>query len=398
MHAPARTGRPSAGFIALMGAMTAFGAMSIDLYLPALPTMARALGTTAGTAQQTLSAFLAGLALGQLAYGPLSDRVGRRPPLFAGMALYVAASVGCALAESAGALIALRFLQGLGACAAMVIARAVVRDRYDHVETARVFSWITLVFGVAPVLAPLIGSLLLAFIGWRAIFWALAAFGFAVALAAFLTLPESRGVAARLRAGAQHPLRVYRDLLRQRRLLGYLLAAAFGSASLFAYIGASPALFIEDFGFSPFAYSLIFGLNAFGLVAGAQLNRALLARYTPDAIAGAALLLSLGVGIGFALLAATGNAGPWISIGALFLILSLFGLTASNLQAGALSRDPDHAGSIAALMGVAGFGLGALVAAAASMAHDGTARPLAYAVLGSYALAVPAFHWLARAR
>lgn len=399
MHAPARPGlRPTAGFIILMGAMTAFGAMSIDLYLPALPSMAKALQTDAGAAQQTVSTFLAGLAIGQIVYGPLSDRIGRRPPLFAGMALYITASIGCALADSIGTLAALRFVQGLGACAAMVIARAVVRDRFDHADTARVFSWITLVFGVAPVLAPLIGSLLLTMSGWRAIFWSLGLFGLMVAAASVLWLPETRGAAARLRAAENHPVAVYRALLSNRRLLGFMLTAAFASASLFAYVSASPALFISDFGFSPFAFSLIFGSNALALVAGAQLNRVFLRRLMPDEIAGRALIASLAVGVAFAGAAVTGQAGPWVTYGALFLMLGLFGLTSANLQAGALNVDPDHAGSIAALLGLSGFGIGALVASAAAAAHDGTARPLAFAVLVSYGLAVPAYHLLARGR
>lgn len=397
MHAPYRPQRPAFGFLALLGAMTAFGALSIDLYLPAVPTMGRALGATPAATQQTIAAFIAGVAIGQLVYGPVSDRAGRLRPLFAGCALYIAASVACALADSVEVLVAARFAQGLGACASIVIARAIVRDRYDTLESARVFSWLTLVFGLAPVLAPLAGSALLATLGWRAIFWSLVVFGMAVTAVAALRLPETRGVAARERASEEGTLAVGARLLRDRRLLGYLLAGSLSSASLFAYVSSSATLFIDDFGLSPFNYSLLFGVNALAMVGAAQLNRALLARFTPDRIAGWALVGALIVSVAFAAAAAAGAAGMWETFAATFLMMAMFGLSVGNLTAGALAIDPEHSGSISALTGAAGFGVGAVVAGAASAAHDGTAWPLALTLVISYGLALPAF-LLRRAR
>lgn len=398
MHAPAAQVRPSPGFIALLGALTAFGALSIDLYLPALPIMGAALGVPSAATQQTITAFLLGVAGGQLFYGPISDRHGRKGPLVGGIVLYIAASVACAMAPTLEWLIAARFVQGLGGCAGMVIARAAVRDRHDHKDTARIFTYLTLVFGLAPVLAPLGGSLLLMLTGWRSIFWALAAFGVTVLVAAIAAFPESRGADARAKARTESYARSYALLLRDRRLLGYLLAAAFGSSSLFAYVSASATVFISDFGLTPMQYSLVFGANALAMVGAAQINRAALSRRSPDAIAGHALLAGAIIACGFALAAWAGLADLRVTIAATFLLMGAFGFFAGNLAAGALSVSPERAGAIASLTGVAGFGIGALVAGIASALHDGTALPLAGTMAAAHLIALGCFRLMGAAR
>ena len=390
--------RPTAGRILLLGAMTAFGALSIDLYLPGLPVIARALGASPESVGHSVAAYVGGQAVGQLFWGPLSDRHGRRAPLFAGIGLYVAASIACALAGSVALLLVARFAQGLGGCAAMVIARAIVRDEHDETGTARTLSWLTLVMGMAPILAPSMGALVLDLAGWRAMFWLLAGFGVLVLVAAFAALPETRGLPERAAARAAHPFATYGRLLGHRRLVGYLLTGGFASAGLFAYIAASPALFIEGFGLSPRHYAWVFGANGVAFVAAAQLNRRLLAVRSPDRVLALTLPVTAGVAALFALLALGGLASLWVTAGALFLMLAGFGFQVPNTAAGAMSVDPRHSGSIAALQGAASFGIGALAAALASAVQDGTPRPLAAATLVAYGLSVMAFFALARRR
>ena len=387
---------PATGLILLLGALTAFGAMSIDLYLPGLPSMGRALHASTGAVGATLSAFLVGVAIGQLVHGPLSDRSGRRGPLLAGIALYIAASIAAALAPTIGVLIAARFAQGLGGCAALVISRAVVRDRFATQETARIFSMLTLVLGVAPVLAPLGGSALLALSGWRAIFWTLAAFGTAVLAAVYLALPESRDAAARAAARALHPARVYAMLLANPRLQGHLLAMAFSGASLFVYVAASSTLFITDFGLTTTQFSLLFASNAIAFIAAAQLNRVALRRYTSAAIVGPSLLVAGAVGLAFALTAWGPGAGLWASFGFSSLTMATYGFAQANLSAETLAVDPGHAGSIAALSGTASFTTGALAAGIASALHDGTARVPATVIAVSASCAAAAWFGLVR--
>jgi len=394
MHAP-RTEHPTVGMIVLLGAMTAFGAISIDMYLPALPAIGSDLNAAPAEVQRTLSALLLGLATGQLVYGPLSDRVGRRPPILVGIALYIAASVWCALAPDVTQLTAARFVQGLGACSALVVSRAVVRDRYDHTETARILSLINLVFGLVPILAPLLGGFVLLFGGWRTIFWLLAGFGAAVGAAVLLRLRESRSAKTAEIAGGETALQSYRLLLRERRLLGYMLAGAFNSACLFAYIAASPDLLIGTYGIDAQHFGWIFGLNAFGLIAASQVNRALLTRRTTDQVLRAAVLAASGFGLVMLGAAVTGIGGMWGVLVPLFLVVSTFGFMFANTTAGALSVDPHRSGSVSGLMGALGFVVGAAASAAAGVVHDGTAVPMAAVMVTALSLSALALFLLA---
>jgi len=396
LHAAAA--RPPFGMILLLGSMTAVGAMSIDLYLPSLPTMGRAFHASPGAVGATLTAFLVGMGIGQLVHGPLSDRRGRRGPLLAGLALYVAASIAAALAPSIGLLIAARFLQGLGGCAALVINRAVVRDRYATQDAARIFSLLLLVMGVAPVLAPLAGSGLLAMFDWRAIFWVLALFGGAVGLAVQFGLPETRTLAAREAVRAIHPARVYWNLLRNPRLVGHLIAIAFSGASLFVYVASSSLLFIGDFGLTPTQFSGLFATNAIAFIASAQVNRLVLDRFVSSHIAGRALSVAFVVGTAFALTSWTVGAGLWASFGFCSLTMATYGFAQSNLTAETLGIDAAHPGSIAALSGTASFGVGAVAASIATALHDGTARPPATVIAVCATVALCAYFGLARGR
>ena len=383
--------------ILLLGSLTAFGAVTIDLYLPALPTIGDKLRATPGLVQLTMSAFFVGMALGQLVYGPLSDRVGRRPALLWGAAIYVVASIGCAFAPSIEWLIAGRFAQALGACAGQTLARAVVRDRYGHTESARVLSLLVLVLAVAPLLAPSVGGVLVTMVSWRAIFLVLAVFGAAIGAAVWFGLAESRSAATEIQARGESPLRSYRDLLRNRRLVGYILACALQGAVLFAYIANAPELIINIWHFTPLDFGWLFPLLAVGVLGGSQVNRALLKRFAPDAILAVAAVAGVVMALILVSVVAAGG-GPIVTLAALFGVLSTYGFMAANATAGALSVDPLRAGAASALIGAASFGAGAIVATLVGLAHDGTALPLAVAMVACMTAAAAALFGLALRR
>jgi DHA1 family bicyclomycin/chloramphenicol resistance-like MFS transporter len=365
------------GFILLAGALTAFGAVSIDLYLPALPAIAAEFGASTASAQLTMSAFLAGMAIGQLGFGPLSDRVGRRPPLIAGTFLYTAVSLALVFAPSMAALTFGRFVQGLAACAGVVIARAVIRDRYDTTESARLFSLTFLVLAVAPMLAPTAGAGIMALFGWNALFLALALFGLVVGVAVLLFLPESRSAATAAQAAGESAWASYRAALSNRQVLGYVGAGALNGAALFTYVAGSPALFIAHYGQPPSAFGWIFALNALGLVATSQLNRRLLTRLSPARVARWGSLFACAFALLLLVLAAIGLAPLPVTMALLFLGLGSYGFVSANSSALALGAMPLRAGAISALIGAGSFTFGA--AASALTAPFGTQGPLAMA-------------------
>jgi MFS transporter, DHA1 family, multidrug resistance protein len=393
-HVPAKV---SIGLVVLLGALTAFAPMSIDMYLPSVPMITKAFGGAPGSGQITLASFLAGMAIGQFFYGPASDRWGRRSSILVGAAVYVVASAACALAPSMGWLVVARFVQALGGCAGAVVARAVVRDRFEHRDAARVLSLLMLVMGLAPIIAPLVGGAMLTVVGWRAIFWVLAGFGVLLSGAAFLWLAESRSPETAAHARSEHPIRGYLALLANPRLIGFSLSGALNSAALFGYVSASPGLLIGVYGVPPSQFGWVFGLNAGAMIAMSQVNGRLLRRYAPEQL----VSWSRPVSVAFALILAgsalTGIGGMWGVLAPLFFILGSFGFIGPNTMAGGLNIDPRRAGSISALMGGAQFGVGALASAAITAWHDPGPRPMAIVILvcivGSsialYTLALP---------
>ncbi|WP_341911977.1 Bcr/CflA family multidrug efflux MFS transporter [Ferrovibrio terrae] len=374
---------PSGGLWRLtlvLGALSAFTPLAVDMYLPALPALERTLATDSGKVQQTLSVFFLGLAIGQLFYGPISDRFGRRSPLLVGNLLFIGASIACALAPGIDTLIGARFVQAFGSCAGLVISRAMVRDLFEPREGARVMSLLMLVMGVAPILAPLLGGYVVAWFDWHAIFWFLASFALLAMLAAWRWLPETRGARPDMRLTLGSVLQVYGRLLGTRRYMGYTLASSLGMGGLFCYIAASPFVFIDLYGLSPQAYGWVFGINAVGIIGFSQVNRALLRHFTLDevlivsistmAAAGIALLIAALFSIG-------GMIGLWVPL--FFYIASLGGVL-PNAAASAMAAEAERAGSAAALMGTLQFTLGAMTSGIVSLLSGDPALAMAVIV------------------
>jgi DHA1 family bicyclomycin/chloramphenicol resistance-like MFS transporter len=399
VHAPtAQPARqPRLGEILLLGSLTGFGAVTIDLYLPTLPAIARDYGVSAAAVQLTMSTFLVGMAVGQLFFGPLSDRIGRRPAILIGCAVYIMASLACVASPNIEALVAGRFFQALGCCAAMVTCRAIVRDRYDHADSARIFSLLMLVLAVAPLLAPTVGGWIALAAGWHAVFLAFAGIGVAIAIAVGWRLDESRSAATAAKARSSSTLVGYAELFRHRRLIGYLLVGAANGATLFSYIAAAPDLVVNVWGFSESQFGLVFAAIAVGVVGASQVNRQLLKHFSPDAVLAMATVGAAATGLW--LLASAWLALPLVWVfPALFCALSSNGLIAANASAGALSVDPLRSGAISGLMGGVNFGVGALASALAAALHDGTELPMALNICVALLVAAAAYHLLAKPR
>ena len=350
--------------IVVLGLLVAIGPLTIDMYLPALPTIATQLHASAAAVQLTLTGTLLGLAVGQLAIGPVSDAIGRRRPLIAGVALHIIASLLCAVAPNIAVLGALRVLQGLGMAAAAVVASAVVRDRFSGDLAAKTFSRLFLVMGVAPILAPTLGSQLLRLTSWRGVFIALAVLGAAILTLAVLALPETLPPANRRRGGLAGTLAAYRHLLRDRTFVGLVLVAGFSVASLFSYISGSSFVYQGQFGLNAQQFGLLFGAGAAAFILSSQLNVRLLNRYSSQQILTAALVAGSLGGLALLFFAATGFGGLATIVISVWVVLGAGGLAIPNAPALALTRHGEAAGTAAALLGAAQFGLGALVAPA----------------------------------
>lgn len=362
--------------VIILGTLTAFSPLSIDMYLPGLPAIAREFNVPTSLAQQTLAVFFIGLSLGQALYGPISDRMGRRRPLLFGCVVYIIASLGCAMAPSIGSLIVLRLAQALGGCAGVVIARSVVRDLFDQKESARMFSFLILVMGLAPILAPLIGGQVLAAFGWRAIFVVLAGFGVLCLLMALFGLPETLPSERRIRAGLGEALRVYGRLLTDTHFMGFVLASGLASACMFTYISGSPFVFIELNGVPAEQYGLLFGMNALGLIAASQINRRLLLRHDDRKILRVALSVTAGSALLLFITTALGIGGFPLMLALIFVCIGSTGFVGPNATAAAMANHGRQAGSASALIGAIQFALGAAAGALLGALHNGTALPM----------------------
>ena len=379
----------------LLGALIAFPSLSIDMYLPAFPSIQAYFNTGAGQVQRTLAVFSVGFAIGQLFFGPLSDRLGRKGPLVGGILLYLAGVVGALFAPNIEIFTVARLVQALGGCAAALIGRAMVRDLFHEREAARVFSILMLIMGLAPILAPLIGGQLLRFAGWQGIFVLLMVFATLSLIAVVLTLPESLPRAKRETRGLVRVFTVYGGLLSDRKFCGYSFSLAFASSGMFSYITGSPFVFIRLHGVPPQYYGLLFGSNALGMIACSQFNRYLLRRYSDTVILRQALLVTAIAGI------CLGLAG-WLDLGGLpglmtplFVCISSLGFILPNATAAAMNRSGGHAGSAAALLGGIQFATAASASTLVSALENGTALPMCGTIMSVVLIAFALNRWLA---
>ncbi|TFH87614.1 Bcr/CflA family efflux MFS transporter [Billgrantia azerbaijanica] len=388
----------SPAMVAVLAALTALGPLATDMYLPAMPAMADALGTGPDQVQLTLSLYMAGFALAQLVCGPVSDRVGRKPVLLAGFGLFLFASLLCALAPSIEVLLVGRFLQAFGGAAGPVLGRAAVRDIHGPLEAGRVLSYMASTMALAPALAPIVGAGLLLAFGWPSVFLLLA--GYAAVMLPILAflMPEPL---PRERRQSTHPaviLRTFRQLLGQRAFVGHTLANATGFAGLFAFLSGSSFVLIEFMGLSPFQYGVGFTLIVAGFFSGSLVSGRYSHRLGRDRLLQLATLLCALAGSTMAGLALAGVYAPWAVIGPHIVFLVGFGILMPQSMAGALAPNPHCAGSASSLFGFLQMTIAALGGALVGQFHDGTSRTMAVAIALSGLLALASYWGLARPR
>lgn len=347
--------------ILILGSMIALGPLTIDMYLPALPTITAEFLTTSATVQLTLTGTLVGLALGQLAIGPLSDALGRKRPLLAGTALHVVASALCVIAPNIVVLGGLRVLQGVGAAAGAVIALAIVRDLYTGRPAATLLSRLILVMGAAPIIAPTLGGALLAVTSWRGVFAVLAAFGLLLVPIAWLALPETLPPARRRTSGVLGTMRDYGALFHDRTFVGLVVVAGLAMSALLAYVSGSSFVFQGQYGLDQQQFGLLFGAGAVWLIIATQLNPVLLCWFEPRQILLTAISAGAVAGVLLVVVATTSFGGLVGLVGVMWVVLFCTGFALPNAPAVALARHGETAGTAAALLGAAQFGIGAVI-------------------------------------
>jgi DHA1 family bicyclomycin/chloramphenicol resistance-like MFS transporter len=380
----------------LLGFLTAVGPATTDMYLPAFPAIEASFRAPPGSAQLTLAAWFAGLAIGQFSQGTLSDRFGRKRPLIAATSLYTFACLGCALSPSIQWLAAFRVLAAIGASAGMVIPRAVVRDLADGHAAAVLMSRLALVMGAAPILAPTIGSAVLAFANWRGIFWILTAYGVACWILVFLLLPDTLPPERRIRLRLGEQLARYRSIIVERGFLTHATMGGFATFAFFGYLGGSSPVFIQGFGLSPAQYAAIFGANSFGLICCAQLNPHLLHRFGHFLVLRGVACVHLCATAALTLIAFAGWHILPLVIAPIFVAISCMGMLNPNTIVGALTRHQHHAGSASSVMGTGQYLLGAVSGLLVGLATDGTPRGMAALMLAGSIGMVIADRWRPR--
>ncbi len=379
---------PSRRLIVLLGSLVAFAPLSVDMYLPSFPTLQREFSAADGQVQFTLAAYFIGMAIGQAFYGPIADHFGRKPPLYAGFLLYIAASFACSQAGSIESWIAWRFVQALGGCAGMVISQAVVRDLFDLQNSARVLSRMMLVMGVAPILGPLLGGQVLLWASWRWIFMLLAVFGAACLSVVVTALPETKPGVSRGPIGIGRALRTYVSLACDRRFVGFSLCSTFSSMGMFAYIAGSPFVLIELYHVPAQAFGWIFGSGAVGIISAAQINHRLLSSHRPATLLRRALLGMVGCSLLLLVMTATNWLGLAGVVVPLVGFVALIGFVNPNATAGAMAEQGHRAGSASALMGSLRFAGATVAGSLVGLLHNGTAMPMVGIMLAGVTAAV----------
>jgi DHA1 family bicyclomycin/chloramphenicol resistance-like MFS transporter len=374
--------------ILLLGALTALGPFSIDMYLPGFPAIAHNLHTSVARVALSLSSFFVGISAGQLLYGPLLDRFGRKKPLYFGLGLYIVASLGCLAVQRIETLIVLRFIQALGSCAAAVASVALVRDLFPVKENAKVFALLMLVVGVSPMVAPTVGGYVTAAFGWQAVFVALGGLGTLLLLATVLWLPEAYVPDPTLSLRPRPILTTFWNVLREPQFATYALTGAVSFSGLFAYVSGSPVVFMDLFHVDGKVYGWIFAFLSIGLIGASQVNSQLLRRYPSEQLVLAALgcqVVTTGV---LLVLTSAGVLGLGGTIALLFLFLCCLGFTSPNTSALSLAPFTRNAGSASALMGAIQMGMGALASVGVSLFNTRSAVPMAAIMAGTSLLAL----------
>lgn len=354
--------------ISILGGVTAIGPLTIDMYLPAFSAIAKSFSASDSLVQLSLTTYFIGLAVSQLIYGPLIDRFGKRLPLFYGLCLFIIASIACCFVTSIEQLIVLRFFQAMGACIGVVAPRAIVRDIFSPQESARIYSHLMLVMGLAPILAPLVGSFVLAIFGWKAIFVFLTAFGVACLAVSYLAIPQTTEPDKNEKIS--QALKKYWGILHDRNFVVCAISGALVMSALFAYITASPFAYLEFFGLSSKEYSLIFALNSIGFIAMSQINAYFLKKNSIEKVLKFMLLVPM---ISGAVLIFIGIKYPdfWLFTATFFIFLASIGAINPNTTALALSNQLKHSGSASALLGTIQFTLATIMSLLISKLHDG---------------------------
>lgn len=384
---------PSSAKVALLilGMLCALPPLATDAYLPGFHLLAQSFGVGEGRIQATLSVFFLGLSAGQAIYGPLIDRYGRRGPLLIGVGLYIAATLLCLLTSDIAWFTALRFIQAIGGCAGMVIGRAIVNDLFDQRESARALSLLMVVMTLAPIVAPLLGGLILAASGWRMIFVAMLGFGAVCGLLAWFLLPETLPPEKRRGGSFTTAFTAYGRLLARRAFMVPTLVGGFAQGCMFAFITGSPVVFVRLFGVDEQTYGWLFGLVAVGLIVAAQINRFCLSRWSPQTLLGAALLFNVAAGL--ALLACSPSNSLVVFLLPLWFAIASLGFIGANSTAIAMNESGEDTGSGSALIGVLQFGCAFAVSSLVALSENGSVYPMTMAIVACGALA--SLLWLA---
>jgi len=365
--------------LAVLSLLMGFASISTDLYLPAMPVMGQSLHADAGMLEWTISGYLVGFSLGQLFWGPISDRYGRRLAIGSGLVLFIIGSAGCALSNDAITMIGWRIVQALGACASVSLSRAMVRDLYQGTKAAQMLSTLITIMAIMPLVGPLVGGQIVTMFGWRAIFWLLVIIGL-VTLGALYTIPETLPVKSRNPEAFGKALLRYVELLKNRRLLGYLGAGGFLYAGMFAYVAGTPFVYISHYHVPARLYGFLFGLGILGIMLANIMNRWLVVRYGYDRVLLFGTIAAMGTGIWAGIVAYSGFGGLWGLVVPLFLFASTTGFIVANSITGALADFPQRAGAVSALTGAVQYGSGIFGSGLVGLWADGTPWPLGLVV------------------
>jgi len=362
--------------ILILGLLSAIGPFSIDMYLPGFPAIAKDLNTSVDAVSYTLASFFVGVCLGQLISGPLLDRFGRKRPLYIGMALYILASIGCAVSTSVEVLIVFRLFQALGGCVTMVAPRAIIRDLFPVEESAKIFSMMILILGVSPILAPTAGSFLIEGFGWQSVFLVLGAISLLVLLAVVFLMPESKQPDPTFSLKVVDILSSFKTVMKERQFYMYTLSGSIAAAGLFAYLAGSPFVLLKLHGVSEKGYGIIFAIIASGLITASQLNNVLLKKYTSVQIVKFTLILQTIFGLCLFIGTALHIMNLYALVTLIFLFLSCQGFNFPNSAALSMAPFEKEAGSASALMGAIQMGFGAAAAAIVGALNAATALPM----------------------